>query len=278
MKKYHLALACYAIAGIIASCTNSKNEPINPQEYRISSITSDDTHELFNYNTSEQISNWEYKEEGASFNASYSYIEEENAIEIASEEKFADTRIFNEKLYLNQNGLADHAKGTVVIKSSNGEQMMKNYTVDFHYNSSCQLSEVNIAEKTTNETGWEASKALEWTAELEWDDNNLIQYREYTNPEHPMIEKEYNYFGLQQVKYMPIVQGCIIRTYYLPLQYQGILGKQSESLVKNMTVHSTTHFSYDIGTTIYTSNVERYTEIRNDKETIYTVKWEPKKK
>lgn len=278
MKKYHLALACYAIARIIASCTNSKNEPINPQEYRISSITSDDTHELFNYNTSGQISKWEYKEPKASFKASYSYIEEENAIAIASEEKDGGTRIFDEKLYLNEKGNAVHAKGTAMIKLGNGEQMIKNYTVDFLYNSSCQLTKVNIVEMSTNETGMEASNALEWTAELEWADNNLIQYEEYSNPEHPMIMKEYNYFGPLKVLYMPIVQGCIVRSYYLPLQYQGILGKQSESLVKNMTVHSTTHFSYDIGTTIYTSNVERYTEIRNDKETIYTVKWEPKKK
>ena len=278
MKNYHLAIACYAIAGLFASCNSSKNEPINPEEYLISSITSDDTHELFDYDASGQISKWEYKEQEYSYKASYSYIKEENAIEIASEEKIADTRIFNEKLYLNQNGIADHAEGTVVIKFSNGEQMMKNYTVDFHYNSSCQLAEVNIAEKSTDETGWEASKALEWTAELEWADNNLILYREYTNPRHPTIEKEYNYFGLQQVKYMPIVQGCIVRSYYLPLQYQGILGKQSESLVKNMTIHSTTHFSYDIRTTTYTSNVERYTEIRNGKEITYTIKWEPKRK
>ena len=113
---------------------------------------------------------------------------------------------------------------------------------------------------------------------------NPLEYRiswipEFSNPEHPIINRTFTYFGGEFAHNMPVVQGSILRPYYLPLQYQGILGRQSVGLVKEMTAASNdrsfvTTFSYDISTSVYSSIVESYSASRDGKETTFTLGWD----
>ena len=285
MERKSLHFAFMVILGLLFVSCNSSNEPVSPSQYRISWIHSDSSLQLFDYDSSGRISIWKYVDStqipSDEYNSTYKYFEEEGLIEISSEEKRgADTWIFKEKLFLNQDGTASHANGNVTIMKD-GEYLLikKNYVVEFHYNSLRQLTNIGIVEKRADDTGWEEATGLEWFIELEWKENNLIKYAEYSNINKPSFCRTFAYYGGETVHYMPILQGSILRHYYLPLQYQGLFGSQSVGLVKDMTVfsNSTTNsstLSYDISTSIYSSAIEGYSILINGKEIKYTVSWE----
>lgn len=285
MKHLNLVISC-VLMSMLASC-NDKDEPVNPPQYRISWIYFDHTYQDFYYDSNGRISKFEYHESDpdwiVSYISSYSYPDNDNVISITSEEQFGtDIWSYDEKLYLNPDSTASHASGTATLRNDEGEKlMMKNYTTEFMYNSSGQLIKVSTEEKLTDDTGWEEPNALRWCAELEWQDNNLVRYSEYSDQAYPTFIKTFEYFGGETAHYLPIVQGPVVRRYYLPLQYQGILGKQSIGMVKTMEVTSSQsqqkiEFSYDLSASVYNSWVEGYTELRNGKETKYTIGWEEK--
>lgn len=294
MNSNHLAISC-ALVLLAASCHGKEEEPVVlPPQYRISCIQSETSTQTFEYNAAGQVTEMgkTLSSPGSSFQdkSSYLYPEEGNIIEIVSEETsiygdvwyFEEIRNFKEKLFLSQNGIADHAIGNVVIRQDDKITMMKNYTVDFLYDSSQQLTKIDIAEKRTDETGWEEPNALKWSVDLEWTDGNLTKYSEYTNPEHPMVTISYSYFGGSVIDYLPVLQP-ILRHFYLPLQYQGIFGTQAVDLLKEKeiinfgeTKGSVYKYSYDLSTSIYDSKVEGYTEYGSNKESEYTVSWEKK--
>lgn len=285
MKHLNLVILC-VLMSMLASC-DDKDEPVNPPQYRISWIYFYHSYQDFEYDSKGRISKFEYHESDpdwiVSYISSYGYPDNDNVISITSEEQFGtDIWSYDEKLYLNQDGTASHATGTAILSNDDGENlMMKNYTMEFRYNSSGQLIKVNTAEKRTNDTGWEEPTALEWCAELEWSDDNLVRYSEYSNPKYPTFTKTFTYLAGETAHYLPIVQGPVMRRYYLPLQYQGVLGKQSVGMVKTMEISSnqsqqTIDFSYDMSASVYNSWVEGYTELRNGKETKYTIGWEEK--
>ncbi len=290
MKRTHLHLALISIPGllIVSSC-DSDEEKITPPEYRVSWIASDDSYQLFEYDASGRISEWIYDDSSQSpswvFQSTYRYLDDEDAILITSQEnRGSDIWSFNEKLHLSQHGTASHATGDVTIMKD-GELLLlkKNYTVDFQYNSSHQLTKLNIVEKIAGDNGPADRTGLEWFIELEWDENNLTKHSEYSNAGRPTLTKTFTYFGGNTTHYRPIVQGPILRHYYLPLQYQGILGLQSIGLVKDEVVSSqnmsySSTFSYDISSSVYSSAVEEYSESRNDKAIKYIVAWESYKK
>lgn len=294
MNSYHVAISC-ALVLLTASCHGKEEEPVAvPPQYRISCIQSETSTQSFEYNAAGQVTEMEINlsSPSSSFQdkSSYLYPEGGNLIEIVSEETTINEDLlyseeiwhFEEKLFLGQNGIADHASGNVVIRQDDRIIMMKNYNVDFHYNSSQQLTKIDIAEKRTDETGWEEPNALKWSVDLEWTDGNLTKYSEYTNPEHPMVTISYSYFGGSAIDYLPVLQP-ILRHFYLPLQYQGIFGTQAVNLLKEKeiinfgeTKGSVYRYSYDLSTSIYDSKVEGYTEYGSNKESEYTVSWEKK--
>ena len=284
-KCLHFALMSVLVF-LIVSCSNN-DDPVTPPQYRISRICSDNLLQLFEYDASGRISEWKYEDltqdRSDTYNSTYRYSGEEGVIEINSTEQRGDeTWSFNERLYLNQDGTASHATGNVTILG-NGEWLLmkKNYLVSFHYNSSHQLTKIDVEEKRTNDTGWEESGGLQWFIEMEWDENNLITYSEYSNRDYPMFSKTFTYYEGDTAHYIPIMQGPILRHYYLPLQYQGLFGPQSVGLVKeasfssNFLNHSTT-FSYDLSVSVYNSVVEKYSEFVRGAEVECTITWDRK--
>ena len=282
MKSVYFALLL-AFAVLTWSC-GTNEEPVTPPQYRISWIYSDEAYQIFEYDAAGRIVKWDYKAEAnMSVASTFEYQEDTKSIKIKSEENLTDKDVwtFDETLYLNPDGTASRAEGTVIL-STDGSRMTKNYTADFKYNSSRQLTKINTSEAVVNDYG-QTGMPLDWAVELAWKDNNLVKYTEYSNPDYPMIIREYEYFGGQTADYFPVVQGCIFRRFYLPLQYQGVLGANSVGMVKKMETaqvggNFATEFSYKISTSVYNSTVEEYTQSRNGREIVYTLAWEPKPK
>lgn len=285
MKTKCIFFALISVLGLsMVSCGND-DEPITPPRYRISWIYSDNSIQLFDYDSSGRISEWKYDDLSQNpsdvYSALYKYLEDGDVIEIkAKEKRGSDTWNFNEQLCLNPNGTASYAAGTVtILNGDNSLLMKKNYSVKFHYDSSRQLTNIDVVEKRINDYGWEEESGLEWFVELEWDEHNLTKYTEYSNRDNPFLSRSFTYYGGETVHYAPIVQGPILRNYYLPLQKQGIFGPQSVGLVKDKEVSSnssnyTTSYSYDISASVYSSMVDEYTELINGKETKYTMGWD----
>lgn len=101
-----------------------------------------------------------------------------------------------------------------------------------------------------------------------------------------MAKTTYLYYGGNFVDYKPILNKPILRYFYLPLQYQGVLGKQSDDMVKSETISEirlgeeidsyNLDYSYDISTTIHDSRIEAFSSHRSydGEELKYIVSWE----
>lgn len=290
MKKYRATLAIALILMTAVSC-DKKEEPMNALQYRLSWIYSEDSVELFEYNSDGRVSSWEYNYGSGTVRATaikstYEYEDDGKAIFIKSDENYGhECRVFRETLYLNQDGTAVRAEGTVAIYNDNGELliMMKNYTADFHYSSTRHLEKMNVVEKRTDGSGWEEPNGLEWVAELDWDEGNLQSFVSYSNPSRPFVTKRYSYLKGPGAKYAPVVEGSVLRNYYTALQYQGVFGHQSLGLVSE--VKSTyqlgeqvdTKYTYDVAYSSSDSWVEGCTKISGSKEIEYVFAWDKNK-
>lgn len=282
MKETCLQLALIGLSGLLFASCDSNDEPAPSPQYRISRIHSEESLQMFEYDATGRISEWKHEDLKSSnmYKSTYRYLDGEDAISIESEEKRGDdTWNFSEKLYLNPDGTAGHAAGRVTVTNRGIRMMTKNYTADFHYNPQQQLTKIDTEEKRIDDYGWEETNGLRWSVELDWENCNLVRYLEYSNPDRPMTSISFTYFGGETAHYIPIVQRPIFRSYYLPLQYQGVLGYRPAGLVKERVVTSplmnmATTFSYDISASIYNSAVEAYYEHRDGKDIKHTVVWD----
>lgn len=269
-----------AVVSLLSVSCAKNEEPVHSVGYELTFIASDDDYEVFDYDDSGRISHWEYSDAShtMSYNATYNYTEAPETILINGEEIRSedDTRRFEETLHLDSHGTAAYAEG-IVEMNMNGSVMKKKYRKDFQYDSFGHLILVKISEKRFNDTGWEEPQPLEWYASLDWEANNLAKYTEYSNPSYPFLIKAYSYYGGVAVDYMPVIQGPIVHSFYLPLQYQGVLGRLSQSLVKECNYRDMTfRYSYNISTVTSHSYIESFVESEQGKETVYTVGWQPK--
>lgn len=274
-----LLSALVSVSLLSVSCAKNE-EPVHAVEYELTFIASDDDYEVFDYDDSGRISHWEYSDAShtMSYNATYNYTETPETILINSEEIQSedDTRRFEETLHLDSDGIAAYAEGIAVL-NMNGSVMKKKYRKDFQYDSSRHLILIKISEKRFNDTGWEEQQPLEWYASLDWEADNLAKYTEYSNPSYPFLIKTYSYYESIAVYYIPVIQGPVVNSFYLPLQYQGVLGRLSLSLVKECYYRDMTfRYSYNISTMASHSFIESYVESTQGKETTYTVGWQPK--
>ena len=289
-----------ALPFMVCSCDKGK-EPVSVfhKNYRISHIEckKNNYSQTFEYNEKGLISRWEECFDDpwgkSGIESTYEYNDDNSVIKISSDEQIwaTERRVFSETMYLNDNGTARRAEGNVVIYSTDSfYELRKHYTVEFQYDSLNQLTYISIAEKRTDSDGWEEQRSLDWCAELEWTEGNLTNYSEYyTSPKRRLMAKRtYEYYGGNSIEHMPIIDEPILRYFYLPLQYQGMLGKRSAWLVKRETIYEldfngnekssySLDYSYDLSTTLHDSWVESYSSIRSydGEELKYNVNWEP---
>ena len=156
--------------------------------------------------------------------------------------------------------------------------MQKYYTSDFQYNNLNQLTRIDIVEKRFEDNGWVEEKPLEWYIQIKWENRNMTECSSYYASGRIYDEKKYTYYDGVSVTYAPIIQHPILRTYYTPLRYQGVLGRQSADLVKSVRFMDdvTWNYTFDITTFPSHSIVYDYTEDWSSREFKYTVGWENK--
>lgn len=270
------------ISMAIVSC-NKNDDPISPStQHRISFIYSDETTQSFDYNSEGNIKEWQNLETKSSqiiANASYNYDASGSFVKIYSEELRGDQKwMYEEVLSLDVDGTAKSAEGVVGLYRVEDSSLLmkKRYTVVFNYNVAKQLESINIVEKRIADN-FDDPYPIEWNIDFTWRNNNVIEYKEYTNSDSPLKVCEYTYYDAIGVEYTPIVQYPVLRTYYMPLRYEGRFGVESKGLVKKATVDNiyTTDFSYNISTNSTKSIVEEYSEkLSSGREIQYTIGWE----
>lgn len=295
--KMRSCISLLAVTVLICSC-DEKKEPVLPSKsYRISHIEceKDNYRQTFEYNAKGLVSRLVVSQDESwgksGIESTYEYSDDNSVIKISADERTVEInrRVFSETLYLNANGTAKRAEGSVIVYDYNiGSELKKNYTVEFQYDSFDQLTDISISEKRADVTGWEDRESSDWKVELVWNEGNINEYSEYyTSPKRTLMNKRtYSYYEGLSFEYMPIINKPILRYFYLPLQYQGMLGKQSDCLVKRETISKTylgeekssynLDYSYDISTSIHDSRIESFNCVRSyDGEDLkYVVFWE----
>lgn len=278
----YLSTLIVILSMAIVSC-NKNDAPTPPStQHRISFIYSDDTTQLFDYDSDGNITAWQKLETKSSqtiANASYVYDADGSSVKINADELRGDQKwIFEEVLSLNVDGTVKSAEGVVGLYrvEDSGLLMKKRYTVVFNYNLAKQLESIRIVEKHIADYV-DDPYPIEWNIDLAWSNNKVTGYKEYSNPAAPIKICEYTYYDGIGVDYAPIVQYPVLRDYYTPLHYQGRFGVKSSGLVKKITVDNiyTTDFSYNISTNSTKSIVEEYSEkLPGGREIQYTIGWE----
>lgn len=292
-----IGVLLFLLPVLMCSC-DEKKEPVLHNSYRISHIECDQDNyrQICEYNEKGLVSKWEEQyddpEGKVGITSSYEYSDDNKIIKISSDELLfvGHRRVFSETLYLNANGTAQRAEGSVVIYHSQPDyELSKLYTVEFQYDSLNQLTDISISEKRSDFAGQEEQKSLDWFVEIGWNEGNMSEYSEYytsVKGRYLMAKTTYSYYGNNFVDYKPILNKPILRYFYLPLQYQGMLGKQSYCLVKRETISETylgeekssynLDYSYDISTSIHDSRIESFNCVRSyDGEDLkYVVGWE----
>lgn len=296
--KMRSCISLLAVIVLICSC-DEKKEPVLPSKsYRISHIEceKDNYRQICEYNEKGMVSKWEEQyddpEGKVGITSSYEYSDDNKIIKISSDELLfvGYRRVFSETLYLNANGTAQRAEGSVVIYHSQPDyELSKYYTVEFQYDSLNQLTDISISEKGSDFAGQEEQKSLDWFVEIGWNEGNMNDYSEYyasLKDRQLMAKRTYSYYGGNFVDYKPILNKPILRYFYLPLQYQGMLGKQSDCLVKRETISEiylgeekgsfNLDYSYDLSTTIHDSRIEAFSSVRSydGEELKYSIAWE----
>lgn len=278
----YLSTLIAILSMVVVSCNNNDEPTPASTQYRISFIHSDELTQTFDYNSEGNIKEWHCLETPSSktiANASYDYDINGSSVIINAEELHGDQKwIFEEILSLNIDGTAKSAEGVVGMYrvEDNSLFMKKRYSVVFNYNVAKQLESIRIVEKRIIDNG-DDTHPLKWNIDFVWNNNNLIEYKEYTNPASPSKVCEYTYYDGIGVDYAPIIQYPVLRAYYTPLHYQGRFGVEPKGLVKNATVDNiyTTDYSYNISTSSTKSIVDDYFEkLPSGREIEYTIGWE----
>lgn len=275
---------------MIASCSNTEEPTLEPEQaIRISSIVSDNESQEYSYDGDGRIKTWNYSYlssySSSDYAAEYNYpsagIINIKAIEtVLISHNQTDKRIFEESLHLSSEGTALYGEGTCSVIKDSALELRKKYRYEYKYDESKQLTSIEISEWVIDHEGNVLSKTP-WTYEnrLYWNNGNLEKYVDYLGSNNPYQTIEYTYWPNTTATYVPVVFP-VIRSYYIPLQYNGIFGKRPAALVSQATTTwqdgatSTSKYSYTFGISALASWITAYSiETGNRPETEYTVTW-----
>lgn len=285
MKKI-LSTLVIGILLLLTSCADHETpDPIITQ-YRLVFLYGDDCTQIYTYDKNGLIGEWSYVDTKTDSNlckSTYQYAEDGSFIVISSEEDRGGGQkwLFDETLYLNPDGTAKTASGTVVLDFVDEliTDVKKNYVTEFQYDGAGRLIRIQIEEKTDG--ALESAKPLDWNVQLVWDDDKLMEYAENYASGRSIARRNFSYYDGLSVDYPIFMQTPMLRHYYTPLLYQGVLGYQSPCLVKSIgytdnDVTYTDKFSYTFSTSSTSTRVEEAVKLVDDREIKYVVGWENK--
>lgn len=225
------------ISLIIVSCSNDEPEP--EIFMQIASITNEDGSvcQQFSYDSYGRIVTYRNMYPAETVTVEYEYVSD-NLIKITTKDVNFDrngiydlVRTYQDNLYL-ENGRAAYCEGIFCQREQDKTTIEKKYRHEFSYTSGNLLNAVKWTEWYKEGDGWAEYKPWTWENFYYWDNGNLVKIEDFNGNSYPSVTYTINYTdiaGVQNV--VPIPMG---RYQYIPLQFKGIFGEQSVSMISEV--------------------------------------------
>lgn len=273
-KLYYLLVSL-----IFVSCSNDEPEP--EPFMQIASITNGGGYisQQFSYDSYGRIVTYRNMYSAEIVTVEYEYVSD-NLIKITTKDVNFDqngiydlVRTYQDNLYL-ENGRAACCEGILCQTEQDKTTIEKKYRHEFSYTSSNLLNVVKWTEWNKEGDGWAEDNTWTWENFYYWDNGNLVKIEDFNGNSYPSVTYTINYTdvaGVQNVVPIPMN-----RYQYIPLQFKGIFGAQSVSLISEVhrddSLDETTSTSYRYE--FAGSRITKYQESRdNGMAETYSVLW-----
>lgn len=273
-KLYYLLISL-----IFVSC--SPNEPESETFMQIASITNENESvcQQFSYDSYGRIITYRNMYPTETVTVKYEYVSD-NLIKITTKDVNFDrngiydlVRTYQDNLYL-ENGRADYCEGRFCQKEQDKTTIEKKYRHEFSYTSGNLLNVVKWTEWNKRGDGWEDDNPWTWENYYYWENGNLVKIEDFNGNSYPSVTYTINYTDIAGVK--NVVPIPMSRYQYIPLQFKGIFGAKSVSLISAIHRYDSLN---EITSTCYRyefagSRIIQYQESRDNKmEETFSVLW-----
>lgn len=267
------------ISLIFVSC--SPNEPEPETFMQIASITNENESvcQQFSYDSYGRIVTYRSIYPAETVTVEYEYVSD-NLIKITTKDVNFDRngiydliRTYQDNLYL-ENGRAAYCEGIFCQTEQDMTTIEKKYRHEFSYTSSNLLNVVKWTEWNKEGDGWAEDNTWTWENFYYWENGNLVKIEDFNGNSYPSVTYTINYTDIAGVQnIVPIPLG---RYQYIPLQFKGIFGTQSVSLINaihrddSLNGITSTSYRYEFAG----SRITQYQESRdNEMEETFLVLW-----
>ena len=273
---------CYLLISlIIVSCSNDEPEPEPETFMQIASIINEDGSvcKQFSYDSYGRIVTYQSIYPTESVKVEYEYVSD-NLIKITTKDVNFDrngiydfVRTYQDNLHL-ENGRATYCEGICCQTEQDKTTFEKKYRHEFSYTSSNLLNVVKWTEWNKEVDVWAEDKPWTWENFYYWENGNLVKIEDFNGNSYPSVTYTINYTDIAGVQnIVPIPLG---RYQYIPLQFKGIFGEQSVSLIsaihRDDSLNGITAISYRYE--FAGSRITQYQESRgNEIEETFSVLW-----
>lgn len=273
-KLYYLLISL-----IIVSCSNDEPEPETFMQ--IAYITNEDGSvcQQFSYDSYGRIATCRSIYPAETVTVEYEYVSDD-LIKITTKDInfgrngiYDIVRTYQDNLHL-ENGRAAYCEGIFCLTEQGKTIIEKKYRHEFSYTSGNLLNVVKWTEWYKNGEGWEEDNPWTWENYYYWENGNLVKIEDFNGNSYPSVTYTINYTdvaGVQNV--VPIPMGLY---QYIPLQFKGIFGAQSVSLISEVHRDDTlngitsTNYRYEFAGSRITKYQESYS---NGMEETFSVLW-----
>ena len=228
-KLYYLLISL-----IFVSCSNDEPEP--EIFMQIASITNEDGSvcQQFSYDSYGRIVTYRSMYPAETVTVEYEYVSD-NQIRISTKDVNFDrngiydlVRTYQDNLYL-ENGRAAYCEGIFCQTDQDKTTIEKKYRHEFSYTSSNLLNVVKWTEWNKEGDVWTEDKPWTWENFYYWENGNLVKIDDFNGNSYPSVTYTINYTDIAGVQnIVPIPLG---RYQYIPLQFKGVFGAKSVSLI-----------------------------------------------
>lgn len=273
-KIYYLLISL-----IFVSCSNDEPEPETYMQ--IASITNEEDYirQVFSYDSYGRVVTYRSMYPTETITVEYEYVSD-NMIKITTKDInfgrngiYDVVRSYQDNLYL-ENGRAAYCEGVFCQTEKDKTSVEKKYRHEFSYTSDNLLNVVKWTEWYKDGDSWAEAKPWTWENYYYWENGNLVKVEDFNGNSNPSVTYTFNYTdvpGVQNV--VPIPMG---RYQYIPLQFKGIFGAQSVSLINEVqrddSFNGFTSISYRYE--LAGNRITKYQESRaNGMTETFTVLW-----
>lgn len=264
---------------IFVSCSN--NEPEPEIFTQIASIANEDGSvcQQFSYDSYGRIVTYRSIFPAETVTVEYEYVSD-NLIKITTKDVNFDRngiydliRTYQDNLYL-ENGHAAYCEGIFCQTEQDKTTIEKKYRHEFIYTSNNLLNVVKWTEWYKEGDGWAEDNPWTWENFYYWENGNLVKIEDFNGNSSPSVTYTINYTDIAGVQ--NIVTIPMDRYQYIPLQFKGIFGAKSVSLISaihrddSLNGVTSTSYRYEFAG----SRITQYQKSRdNEMEETFSVLW-----